>query len=451
MKRNDTFGEENPTEAVGAKTGASMVGGGEPNIAVSASAYADGCSNLQESDGPLMVTRREFLIGSAGVTLAILGSTAILSGCSSGGDSAEVQPEQIEVSESQVVNSSDFTEISMDSCASEVAGQDLPMGCVGSMYGDDVAVMVYPGDTSDVLTQMGLLSVAGGGLSSVLDKAVNHDSGFVIYDARCNDSIVVWAEANLFSDKWKVYAASVHSASSIGDPVLLDEGDADFDVPLMCVSGDRAFWTVMPTSTGGAANTDSYLKCASLSSTTPQIAYVSKGRMIASPQASGGVVTIVPRADTKSTRYQMTAVDAGTFDVLAAQILPSSMRAYDAIYIDGSFVFSIEQSYSYGGGISKFGTYAKFDDGRYMRFNRTPMDTPAKCGKYLAVKSSKSVVCLDLSAQTYFAIPTYSGCESYGDFLLSTGETNRIVTYTSVPSGDGSGDGVVRVRTFSLS
>ncbi len=416
----------------------------------------DSNDNLQgderTGDGPRQVTRREFVVGTAGVTLAILGATAILSGCGSDDVSSdEIVPEEIEVSEDQVINSSDFTEVDMSTVASEVSGQDLPMGCVGSMDCDDIAVMIYPGDTTDVLTQMGLLSVSGGGLSSVLDRAVSHDDGFVIYDARCNDNIIVWAEANLFDDRWRIYIASVRSASNIGDPVKVDEGDSDFDVPMLCVSGNNAFWTVMPTTDGGAKDSDSYLKCASLANTTPQIAYTSSGRMITNPQASAGVVTIVPRAETKSTRYQMTAIDANTFDVLAAQILPSSMRAYDAIYIDGSFVFSIEQSYSFGGGIANFGTYAKIDDSRYMRFNRTPMDTPAKCGKYLAVKSSKSVVCLDLSAQTYFAIPTYAGCESYGDFLLSTGETSRIVTYTSVPTGDGSGDGVVRVRTYSLS
>lgn len=435
-KHKDIYDEEYDKDAANSGNGANT------NTGASASPTQAG-EHLQ-------VTRREFLIGSAGVTLAVLGSTAILTGCSSE-DGNTIEPEQIEVSEDQVVNSSDFTEVDISSCASEVCDQELPMGCVGTMDGNDVAVMIYPGDTPDILTQMGLLSVAGGGLSTVLDRAINHDSDFVIYDASCNDNIIVWAESNLFDERWHLYLASVHSASSIGDPIMIDEGTSDFDVPLMCVSGDKAFWTVMPTTTGAAANSDSYLKCASLSNTTPQIVYSSSGRMIASPQASDGVVTIVPRAQTKSTRYQMTAIDANSFDVLAAQILPSSMRAYDAIYIDGSFVFSIEQSYSYGGGISKFGTYAKFADNRYMRFNRTPMDTPAKCGKYLAVKSSKSVVCLDLEAQSYFVIPAYSGCESYGDFLLSTGQSSRIVTYTSVPTGDGSGNGATRVRTYALS
>ena len=78
------------------------------------------------------------------------------------------------------------------------------------------------------------------------------------------------------------------------------------------------------------------------------------------------------------------------------------------------------------------------------------MDTPASVGSYLMVKSTSSVVGLDLASSSYFAIPTVDGCESYGDFLMCAGERSQVVVYTSVPAGDGSGDGVVQVRAFSV-
>ena len=396
------------------------------------------------------ISRRQFLIGSAASTLVILGSTAILSGCSQNAKDVEVVPGELEVAESQVVSSSDFNEMELSECAAETAAFDLPMGSIGHMDCDDIAVMIYPGETNDVLTQMGLLAIGGGGLSSVLSQAVGHSEGFVIYDARCNDNVIIWVESNFLTSEWRVYISNVESSWGIGTPVQIDEGDADFDPPMLCVCGSKAYWTVMPTATGGAKNSDSYLKCATMSNTTPQIVYTSHGRMITNPQASGNIVTIVPRAETSSTRYQMTALDNTTGELVAAEILPSSMKAYDAIYMDGKFVFSIEATYSYGGGIANFGTYAAMDNGMYMRFNRTPMDTTSMCGKYLMVKSSKSVCGVDLSSQSYFAIPTYSGCESYGDFLLCAGERSQIVTYTSVPAKDGSGTGSVRVRVYSI-
>jgi hypothetical protein len=400
------------------------------------------------------LTRREFVIGSAGVTLAIIGSTAILSGCSSSGGSTgaqgDVEPTELDVSTDQVVDSSDFSELDASKCVSLTTEYDLQIGTVGHMDGDSLAAMLYPGDSTDVLVQIGLLPVLSGGMSSVLSTPLSKSEGYQIYDVRANDQVIVWVECNLHTDDWRLYVAPVQSSSSIGAPNMVDQGDADFDPPMLCVSGSRAFWTYMPSEDGGASDSDSYLKYADSGSSKAGVVYTSHGRMITNPQASDGIVTIVPRADTQSTRYQLTAIDASTGDVVAAELLPSSMQAYDAIYLDGSFVFSIEKSYNYDSGISDFGTYAPIDDSTYMRFNRTPMDTPVKCGKYLFIKSTKSVVGLDLSSQSFFAIDTVSGCESYGDFLLSTGTSDNVVVYTSVPKGDGSGDGNVHVRVFSV-
>lgn len=393
------------------------------------------------------LTRRQFVLGTAGVALAIVGTTAIMSGCSSDSDDTDV--EELQVAEDQVVSSADFTELDTAACAVETRSFDLPMGSVGHMDGDDLAVMLYPGDTPDVLTQMGLLAVtSGAGLTTVLDRAVSHDEKFVIYDARANDKVAAWVECNLYSNDWRMYIAPVLSVAEIGTPVLVDQGDSDFDPPMLAVSGTRAFWTVVPNSEGGATDSDTYLKCASVSAPRPEIAYTSRGSIVTNPQASDGIVTLVPHPQGSSWRCQMTAINAQTLDVVAAQVLPSSMQAYDAIYLDGSFVFGIENSYDYGGGISRFGTYASRGNGSYMRFNRTPMDTPSRCGNYLVVKSTKNVVGVDMANQSYFAIDTIAGCESYGDFLLSTGTCDKIVTYTSLPAGDGSGNGVVRVRGF---
>ena len=415
----------------------------------------DGLLSPEGEPGGHKIGRREFLVGGAGATLALIGATAILSGCSSGSDGSGdgedgIDPEELEVSEDQVVNSADFTEIPMGDCVVETASIDLPMGSIAFMDCDDIVAVLFPGYTPNVLVQIGLLSLSSATLTTVVPYAVGRKEGFQLYDVRCNDKVIIWVETNAYTDDWRVYMAPVVSSAEIGEPVLVDEGDVDFDPPMLAVCGQKAFWTVMPFEEGSASDSDSYLKSASMASRTPAIEYTSHGRMITNPEVSGNVITIVPRAETRTARYQMTALDAMTGKVLAAQRLPSSMRVNDAIYMDGEFVFGIEQTYNFGGGIARFGTYTNIGDDTYMRFSRTPMDTPARVGKYLVIKSTKSVCGVDTAQRSYFAIDTVPNCESYGDFLLSTGESEQIVTYTTVPLGDGSGIGLVRVRAFSV-
>ncbi len=405
----------------------------------------------QPTEG-LSITRRQFVIGSAAATMLVVGSTAIMQGCSSDqdDDTTSSVATELDVADEDVLISSEFSELDYTQILQEAASFDIQMGSVAHMDGGNLATVLSPGDTNDVLVKLGLLSISSATLNTVLSQAISKDEGFEIYDARGNSEIIAWVESHFRSDEWRLYIAPVYDSATIGDAILIDEGDYDFDPPMLCVYGDTCWWTYMPYEDGSASDSDSYLKKASLDSTTPQIVFTSQGRMITNPQATGGYVTIVPRANTSSTRYNMTAIDAVSDEVVATQLLPGSMRANTAIYMDGNFIFGIEQNYNYDGGISRFGTYAPIGDGRYVRFNRTPMQTPAKCGKYLIIKSTSSVVGLDLDEQSYFAIPLVSGYGSYGDFLLSTGECERVSVYTQLPATDGSGDGVVRVRSFEI-
>ena len=402
------------------------------------------------ADGGPAVDRRRFIVGTAGVALAVFGTTAILSGCSNEAEEEEIVPTELEVAESDVLVTSDFTELDTWSCIAQTGYWELPIGCVGTMDSDELAVFLVPSERRNALMSIALFSISSGVLTTVLADAVSANEGYQIYDVRANDSVIVWVESNFHTDDWRLYLAKVMSSTEIGAPMLLDEGDYNFDPPMLCVSGAQAFWTFMPYEEGNASDSDSYLKSATLGSSAPEIVYTSHGRMITNPEASDGIVTIVPRAETKSARYQMTALRASGGEVLSAQILPSSMKVNNAIYLNGHFVFGIERSYNFGGGIALFGTYTDMGNGKYLRFNRTPMDTPAACGNYLVIKSNKSVVGVDMATRSFFAIDTVGGSESYGDFLLSTGTSKQIVTYTSVPAGDGSGNGKVVVRAFGL-
>ncbi|MBR2522003.1 MAG: hypothetical protein IKE61_02610 [Coriobacteriales bacterium] len=399
------------------------------------------------------ITRRDFILGSAAASLLVSGTTMLI-GCSSGsGDdqlNGEFEITELSVPESSVIQSSDFEELTTSKCISEWATYDIDMGSILHMDCDSLAIVISPGSSNNVLTRLGFLVMSSGKVVYFLNQAIGQSEGYTIYDARGNGEIAIWTECNLRTGDWRVYLAAVNSSAKIMDPIKVDEGDADFDPPMLCVCDKKAYWTVMPDPNGEAKESDSYLKCATVSMPLSQIVYTSHGRMITNPQASDGIVTIVPRADTSSTRYQMTAIDSATNQPIKGQILPKSMRVNTAIYMNDTFVFGIEQNYNFGDGISNFGTYSATGDGKYMRFNRTPFVTPAQVGKYIVIKSTKAVVGCDMANRQFFAIDTVKGSESYGDFLVSTGTSGSIVVYTSIPKGDGSGKGKVRVRAFSV-
>lgn len=410
-----------------------------------------------------LVSRREFLYGALGAGVLVVGggAFAVSRGCSKddeaspqeaaasegAGDDASVST--LDVSDDQVESAADFEVGSVDEYLSLSATYDLPMGCLLYMDTDDFSVVLVPGEAGESLVKLGFFDVDTGALSYTLEKAIGEDEGFTIYDARANDQIVVWVESNFLTEDWRVYLASVQDSSRIGDAVLVDQGNADYDPPLLCVCGDKAVWTVLPYESGSASTEDSFAKTATVQDTTPQILYTSHGRMITNPQATENIVTIVPRVDTDSVYYQLTALDGDTLKTIAVDILPQAMKVSDAIYLSGEFAFGIESSYSYGGGISRFGTYREFEEGSYLRFNKTPADTPALCGSCLMVKSTKSIVGIDMERRRQFSIDTLEGCVDYGDYLASTGVCQKVVIFTTVAATDGSGSGSTKVRIFN--
>ena len=48
------------------------------------------------------------------------------------------------------------------------------------------------------------------------------------------------------------------------------------------------------------------------------------------------------------------------------------------------------------------------------------------------VKSTRSVVGVDLASDTYFLLNSISGSDTYGDYLASTGSRKRILVFSNV-------------------
>ena len=95
-------------------------------------------------------------------------------------------------------------------------------------------------------------------------------------------------------------------------------------------------------------------------------------------------------------------------------------------------------------------TYYDLGDGRWFRLPKTPACTPVMSKNRLLVKSGRGIACIDLEAGNYYNIPTMSRSLDYGEFLASTGVTERVVSYCTVTSETDSSQRTTIIRVFTL-
>ena len=388
--------------------------------------------------GPIL-SRRNLVIGAVGVgALAALGGgAAFLSSQSSQDDEIVV----LDVPESAVSSSDNLGD------ASPVEEHMAPSGSFDLEYGtlvwasdDQVAACLVPGETANPLCQAGILSLSSGNLTILLERAVGTAEGFQIYEARATSHGMVWVEADILENAWRVYTATLSSDGTLGTPAQVDEGGGDWETPSIAAVGTHAFWEVMPKRDTDASSEDSLLKTAAFGSSDAQTIYTSTGRFATAPYAADGAVVIAPRADASGVYYQLTCLDAESGQVVDTLVLPQGMTPLEAGYGDTGFMFSFDAIYDYGGGIANLGTYCPAQDvqgGDYsaapwFRFARTPSAAPAWCGGCLMVKSTNSVCGVDLGTGTWFSLGVDNGADDYGDYLATTGSHDAVVTYSNI-------------------
>ena len=413
----------------------------------------------------VLLTRRHFLYGAAGLAALVAlagGGYAASQAASSRGGSLST----LKVPESAVFTSEDCEQIEDPSTAMRlVTTRELPYGSLVWANDDTVAACLMPTDQAKPLSTVGLISLESGTVSTVLKRAVGQDEGFEVYDVRACARGMVWAEADILDGLWRVYAAP-SDGSSIGEPVLLEEGTTDWEMPTLAASGDYAWWQVLPRLDGPKKTEASRLSRAPFGSSQAEEVYSSNGRMCTPPCAVDGGVVITPRAATSGTYYQLTRLDAATAEATDAVVLPSSMRPLEATYGPTGFSFAFDAIYNYGDGIKNLGTYvpasavptgapaaAEGDEGEpdasplralgaagaaaygaatWFRFPRTPTAAPAWCGKWFMVKSTKAVCGIDPETRRYFMLDVRNGTDDYGDYLASTGSGSRVVTFSNI-------------------
>ncbi|MDR3052496.1 MAG: hypothetical protein LBU48_01365 [Coriobacteriales bacterium] len=416
-----------------------------------ASCKTDGDLRQQAVASPLL-TRRSFLAGLLGAgAAAVTGVALTATGCSPGPTNElesivsqgaqDATIETLNVPTENVLTSDDFQKIPVADVLTLQRTFDLPAGCLLYQSCPSFITALVPGEKGGALIRLGFVNLETGTLTIALQQALGHDTGSVIYDARASETALIWVESDFATGSWQVYLAALEGIPSAENDLaqlaqLVDEGDQDYEPPLLCVSGSKAYWTVMPDPNGPASTADSYLKAATVFSATEisevSTVHTSHGRMITNPQATSGIVTFVPRVDTSGIYYQITALKVEDDTRVAVSILPQSMRVSDAVYMGDGFTFCTENNYDYAAGLRYFGTYEQLADGRYLHVGRMPTSAAVRWNGYLVVKSTHNVIGLDAATGQYFVIDTPQNCVDYGDILVHCGVQDKIIVYTTV-------------------
>ena len=417
----------------------------------------------------VLLTRRHFLYGMAGAaTLALMGTGAAYASSQSKNNDAL---STLTVPKSAVLSSNDLEEIEdVSSVMTLAASVKLPFGSLVWANDDTVAACLLPTEIAKPLVQVGLLFIESGTCVTVLEHAVSEAEGFEIYDVRANSAGVIWTEADIMDGTWRVYGAAL-SDESLGEPQLLDEGDANWEMPTLACAAGYGFWQCLPQLNGNARVENSKLKRAAFGSAETEVVYESKGRMACAPASCGDAVIATPRARTSGTYYQLTRIDGATGQITDACVLPSSMKPMECGWGKTGFNFAFDGIYNYGDGIANLGTYMPLEEfehpkpgaetdssssenatasGPYLPVNeananteayseqpwfhyaRNPLSAPAWCGNWVMVRGRSGVTAIDLAGKRYASLPLENGANSYGDFLASTNVGAKAVTYSNI-------------------
>lgn len=408
--------------------------------------------------GHRTVSRREFLSGALGAGAVLATGTLVLTaGCSSkkeddleavvAKNAQDADIATLKVSVDQLVESADFEEAPVSDYLVLESSWDLPKGSLVYVCSKQSALVLVPGASTEALIKLAFLNLSNGELTVAMEHALKHDEDYVIYDARASDTALIWVECNMQTAHWQVYCSTLANGI-LGDPQLIDEGQIEYEPPLLCVSDDKVYWTYMPDPLGPANQEDSFLKATKVRDIDPQVVYTSHGRMITNPLASEGIITLVPRVDTDNVYYQLTALKVDDDSIVAVSILPQAMKVNEAIYMSDAFTFCTENNYDYAEGLAYFGTYRDLGDGTYLHVNKMPTSAAALFNENLILRSTKNAVGIDIANRRFFVIELIPNSADYGDILAAWGVQDKVVIYSTVAASGSSTMGTTRLRVF---
>lgn len=414
-------------------------------------------SSTSQTAPSLLLTRRNLLIGAG-----ILGGVAVLGGGASYALSAMGESDESVVSDYLTVPTDSVESLKDDFESLDAYGDYVSLSnSVKLDYGtlvwadnDTVAACLVPTNEASPLSTVKLLYLSSGNTQTILEEAQGASERYEILDVRCSTEGLIWVESNIFESSWRVYTAKL-SSDSVSKITKVDEGNANWEIPSLAAVDKTAFWQVIPTSDGKKAESPSVVRAASFGSDSYREICSSKTAFATriTPAAEGIVVT--PRVDAKKVYYQLTLISAKDYSVLDQLTLPSSMSPDTVGYGRSGFSFGFANIYSYGDGIANLGTYTPqseaspyhYDDLTWFRFSKSPTASPCWCGEWYVAKSTSSICGVHFPSKQYFAIDTPSGCDSYGEYLVSTGTSSSIVGLSQITT-DNDDENYALVRIY---
>ena len=398
------------------------------------------------------LTRRRFVGGTA-ATAAVAATAAALSGCadvSSDGSALTYSGESQVIDDTQVVDVTDEYEYVDDTGLSALYTWSLPLGTVlFHCEGSWAAAMFAPESAVNVNT-LGVVSLATGTATTLLTDPLL-GSGYAFHDVRCGSGVFAWVEEDYAAATWTLYGQCFSAGLLTGSPVELDSGDEDWEPAKFTCTGSSVIWQKMPFASGAERTSYSHCYRWTVDATASEELYESPGRFATSPRVTDGILTIAPRVlEDEGTYYGMTAIDLDTLATLDQLVMPSSVKPFEAIYMNNLFVFAVEANYGYGGSLGNMGSYIGREGSTYITLSREPLAWAVGDGGsryFIKVKSSHYVV--DTEAETYSVLTAPSDSLDYGDYPASEGLCTLFATYSTIRGDDGS-PASVTLRVFDL-
>ena len=396
-------------------------------------------------------SRRTLIKGAAATGVAVA-AVQLVSGCSSDNGQQTGNPTVVDDGSATSILDT-YSEADLTLAAS--ASWELPLGSVLFAAEGSWIPVLAAGNTAAQMIKGSALSLESGTLVDVAPQCISDGSGWVVYDARCSDSVYAWVELDMLTRSWALYATAFSAGAAQGSPSKLAEGTSDYDPPQIACTGDHVIWLTMPSITGTKRQEHSFCYLWTLGGSDATSVVESPGRFGCAPSVSGGTVTLVPRvrAD-EGTYYGITAYDVSDnlSSVVDQLVLPASVRPFYATRIGDSFAFSIEANYGSGGLLGNMGTYIGTGQGPFITLSREPSAQVAgtTSGLYL-MKSNASYFVVNTEEQTYAVLTANDRALDYGEYPASDGECSRFVTFSTVKDESTGLPASVVVRVFPLS
>ena len=323
---------------------------------------------FETENGNRSITRRQAILGAGTVgVLAALGIGGSIVGNSLSENSSD-DFEILRVASEDVYTTEDFEEVDAATLMSQIGSFELPLGSQLWTSDSKVAACLVPGEKGSPLSVFQILWLQSGLLQTILGQAIGAAEGYEIFGVRATAKGLLWLEANIMDDTWRVYTASLSDNGTPGDPILVEENGHGWEMPTLAMVGPYAFWQVLPRTDSDYSYEDSKLKRVRAGGGPESVVTVwsSTGRMCCAPYATEDAIVIAPRVDTGGVYHQLTAIKADTLEVLDTMIMPQSMRPLEIAWGDTGFSFAFDAIYDYGEGIAQLGTYTPATEGLGM-------------------------------------------------------------------------------------